>query len=191
MLRTATGPVGTRIRTALKAGTYDNAASMSESPMNCSHKTCRHGPRCMICGYGPHAAIHGMPKEYEGAHHYLPSSALWQGVEVVSGSQPGANPLAGAARAEVFRAETGSAREQPDLAGLMFSPMPPSESPITQQELVSAILHHAREIVRLSETWPALEPVSPKGNPCLEAPDGCLRSADNTECWPCDHATRK
>lgn len=33
------------------------------------------------------------------------------------------------------------------------------------------------------------EAFSPKGNRCLEYPNGCLRSAEKIpECWPCDHA---
>jgi hypothetical protein len=36
--------------------------------------------------------------------------------------------------------------------------MPASESPVTQQEIVSAIHHHACELARLTETWPAHEP---------------------------------
>jgi hypothetical protein len=35
--------------------------------------------------------------------------------------------------------------------------MPSSESPVTQQEIVSAIHHHAAEIARLTETWPSRE----------------------------------
>jgi hypothetical protein len=36
--------------------------------------------------------------------------------------------------------------------------MPASESPVTQLEIVSAINHHARELARLTATWPAPEP---------------------------------
>lgn len=34
-----------------------------------------------------------------------------------------------------------------------------------------------------------VQPLSPLGNPCL-TPDDCVRSADNNECFPCDHAER-
>lgn len=36
--------------------------------------------------------------------------------------------------------------------------MPASDSPVTQQEIVSAINYHARELARLTAAWPAPEP---------------------------------
>ena len=42
--------------------------------MICADRTCRHHPLCTVCGWGPHAAIHGMPKTFEGAHDYQPTS---------------------------------------------------------------------------------------------------------------------
>lgn len=58
-----------------------------------------------------------------------------------------------------------------------------------EAQLDSATLVPIDELRRRAslETRHAL---SPKGNPCLHHPDGCLRAADNSECWPCDHAGR-
>lgn len=43
--------------------------------------------------------------------------------------------------------------------GFDFPAMDTSDaSPVTQQEIVSAIFHHARELTRLTETWPAQPP---------------------------------
>jgi hypothetical protein len=39
---------------------------------SCAYRTCRHTPHCVICGWGPHAAIHGMPLTFDGAHPYRP-----------------------------------------------------------------------------------------------------------------------
>jgi hypothetical protein len=33
--------------------------------------------------------------------------------------------------------------------------------------------------------------LSPKGNRCLHYPDGCLRAADGSECFPCDHSATR
>lgn len=42
--------------------------------------------------------------------------------------------------------------------GFSFQTMPASDSPVTQQEVVSAIHHHASEIARLTAAWPAQPP---------------------------------
>ena len=40
--------------------------------MGCPYRTCRCTPHCAVCGWGPHAAIHGMPLTFDGAHAYAP-----------------------------------------------------------------------------------------------------------------------
>lgn len=41
-----------------------------------------------------------------------------------------------------------------DETPIFETAMPGDESPISNQEIVSAINHHARELARLTETWP-------------------------------------
>ena len=44
-------------------------------------------------------------------------------------------------------------------------------------------------ILPVPKLQPSNEPrLSPQGNPCLN-PDDCLRAADGTECFPCDHGS--
>lgn len=54
----------------------------------------------------------------------------------------------------------GSCVAKTQAGGATFpQAMPASESPVTQQEIVSAIHHHARELARLTATWPAQDEI--------------------------------
>lgn len=131
-------------------------------------------------GYTPHETLLA---EIQRLHTLLGSIAL-----------PDTNPMGRDADWVLFRkrkeeralanhgADLIAGRTYADTAGTYAAPSPfatqmdtSDSSPVPQQEIVSAIHHHAREIARLTEAWPAPSDSDDDGIGAGIPPDGVPR----------------